>query len=189
MSDRANDIALVERYVGGDMAAFDQLVRAHRDRVFAVCLRMLKDRDAALDATQDTFVTLFRKADRYRAEAAFTTWLYRVTMNVCYDHLRRSQRRRTEPLPETTDPADPASEDRYASADVRPDIEAALEDIPPEFRAAVVLVDLQGLSLEMAADALAIPIGTVKSRVYRGRRQLAERLGNLKPGSEHQREE
>ncbi len=189
MNDKASDIALVERYVGGDMDAFDQLVRTHRDRVFAVCLRMLKDREAALDATQDTFVTLFRKADRYRAEAAFTTWLYRVTMNVCYDHLRRSQRRRTEPLPESTDPADPTTEGRFASADVRPDIEDALGEIPPEFRAAIVLVDLQGLSLEMAADGLGVPVGTVKSRLFRGRRLLAQRLGNLKPGAEHQREE
>ena len=170
------------------MEAFDELVRTHRDRVFAVCLRMLKDRDAALDAVQDTFVLLFRKADRYRAEAAFTTWLYRVTMNVCYDHLRRSQRRKTEQLPESLDPVDPATEAGFASADVRPDIESALADIAPEFRAAVVLVDLQGLSLEMAADSLGVPIGTVKSRVYRGRRQLAERLGNLRPDSQHQRD-
>ncbi len=150
---------------------------------------MMRDRDAALDATQDTFVTLFRKADRFRAESAFSTWLYRVTMNVCYDHLRRSARRRTEPLPETADPPDTAGEDPFSSADVRPDIEAALAEIAPEFRAAVVLVDLEGLSLEMASDALGIPIGTVKSRTYRGRRQLASLLGNLRPGIEHQREE
>ncbi len=178
----------MERYVGGDVEAFDDLVRRHRDRVFAVCLRMLRDRDAALDATQDTFVTLFRKADRFKAEAAFSTWLYRVTVNVCYDHLRRGQRRRTEPLPDHMDPADAGSEDGFAAADVRPEIEAALIDIAPEFRAAVVLVDLQGLSLEMASDALGVPIGTVKSRVFRGRRQLAERLGNLRPPDKHQRE-
>ena len=189
MSDRAQDLALIERYVAGDIDAFDELVRRHRDRVFAVCLRMLRDRDAALDAMQDTFVTLFRKADRFKAEAAFTTWLYRVTMNVCYDHLRRSQRRRTEPMPERFDPADAAAEDGFAAADVRPDIEAALQDDGAEFRAAVVLVDLQGLSLEMASDALGVPVGTVKSRVFRGRRQLAQRLGNLRHPPQHQREE
>ncbi len=188
MTDRALDLALVERYVGGDVAAFDEIVRRHRDRVFAVCLRMLRDRDAALDATQDTFVTLFRKADRFRAEAAFSTWLYRVTVNVCYDHLRRSQRRRTEPMPEGLEPADARGEDPLAAVEVRPDIEAALLALAPEFRAAVVLVDLQGLSLEMASDALGVPLGTVKSRVFRGRRLLAERLGNLRPPSQHQRE-
>jgi RNA polymerase sigma-70 factor (ECF subfamily) len=189
MTDRSRDIALVERYVGGDLDAFDELVRAHRDRVFAVCLRMLRDRENALDATQDTFITLFRKADRYRAEAAFSTWLYRVTVNVCYDHLRRKQRTRTDRLPEGMDQADVRSQDQYAAVDVRPDIEEALQALQPEYRAAVVLVDLQGLSLEMAADALAVPVGTVKSRVFRGRRLLAQRLGNLRPTREHQREE
>jgi RNA polymerase sigma-70 factor (ECF subfamily) len=184
-SRRAEDIALVERYVGGDLDAFDELVRAHRDRVFAICLRMLKDRDAALDAAQDTFVTLFRKADRYKAEAAFSTWLYRVTMNVCYDHLRRAKRRRTDPLPDGVDPADPSAQDPLEGVEVRPDIEAALAELVPEFRSAVVLVDLHGLSLEMAADALGVPVGTVKSRVFRGRKQLAVILGNLRPGTEH----
>lgn len=189
MSDRSTDIALVERYVAGDLQAFDDLVRRHQDRVFGVCLRMLRDRDAALDAMQDTFVTLFRKADRYKAEAAFTTWLYRVTVNVCYDHLRRQQRRKTEALPETADPADPRAEDLYAAADVRPAIQSALDSIAPEFRAAVVLVDLQGLSLEMAADALGAPVGTVKSRVFRGRRLLADTLGNLRVPPQHQSDE
>ncbi len=189
MTQRAHDLALVERYVGGDVEAFDELVRRHRDRVFAVCMRMLRDRDLALDAVQDTFVMLFRKADRFKAEAAFTTWLYRVTVNVCYDHLRRNQRRRTEPLPEGTDPVDLRGEDAFAAADVRPQVESALQQIGAEFRAAVVLVDLQGLSLEMASDALGVPIGTVKSRVFRGRRQLAELLGNLRPSSQHQRDE
>lgn len=189
MTERAHDLALVERYVGGDVAAFDEIVQRHRDRVFAICLRMLRDRDSALDATQDTFVTLFRKADRFKAEAAFSTWLYRVTVNVCYDHLRRQQRRRTEPLPDGMDPADKAGEDAYDAAELRPDIESALGAIGAEFRSAVVLVDLQGLSLEQASDVLGVPIGTVKSRVFRGRRQLAERLGNLRPPKQHQRDE
>lgn len=189
MTDRTTDIALVERYVAGDLDAFDDLVRKHQDRVFAICLRMLRDRELALDAMQDTFVTLFRKADRYKAEAAFTTWLYRVTVNVCYDHLRRSQRRRTETLPETFDPVDSHAEDPYAAADVRPSIDDALHSIAPEFRAAVVLVDLQGLSLEMAAEALGAPVGTIKSRVFRGRRLLADALGNLRPPSPHQSDE
>ena len=96
---------------------------------------------------------------------------------------------RTEPMPERFDPADAAAEDGFAAADVRPDIEAALQDVGAEFRAAVVLVDLQGLSLEMASDALGVPVGTVKSRVFRGRRQLAQRLGNLRHPPQHQREE
>jgi len=187
MTDRTIDIAMVERYVAGDLDAFDDLVRRHQDRVFAVCLRMLRDRDAALDAMQDTFVMLFRKADRYKAEAAFSTWLYRVTVNVCYDHLRRRRRRPIDPLPDTTELPDTRTEDAYAAVEVRPAIEEALAGVSVEFRAAVVLVDLQGLSLETAADVLGVPIGTVKSRVFRGRRMLAEALGNLRPPQRHQK--
>jgi RNA polymerase sigma-70 factor (ECF subfamily) len=190
MTGRAEaDIALLERFHGGDVGAFDELVRAHEDRVFGICLRMMSNRDAALDAVQETFLTVFRKADRYQAKAAFSTWLYRVAVNTCYDQLRKAKRRRAEPLPETTDPADYRTDDDLAAAEIRPAIEAALQALPHEFRAAVVLVDLQGLSLEQAADILSVPVGTAKSRVFRGRKQLATSLGNLRAGSRHPRDE
>ena len=185
MSQSPSDMDLIQRYLAGDLGAFDELMRIHRDRVFAICLRMLRHREAALDATQDTFVTLFRKADRYRAEAAFTTWLYRVTMNVCYDHLRRQQRRPVDQLPEHHDQPDPAAVEAIESAELRPDVQKALATLPPEFRAAVVLVDLEGMALDAAAGVLEVPVGTVKSRVFRGRRLLAEQLGNLRPPNRH----
>jgi len=182
----AEDIDLIGRYLRGDLEAFDELMRAHEDRVFGICLRMLRDREAALDVAQETFLTVFRKADKYKAEAAFSTWLYRVTMNACYDHLRRTKRRRAEALPEGLDPPDPRADDPLLSAEVRPDIEAALHEIPEEFRSAIVLVDLQGLAIDQTAEILGVPSGTVKSRVYRGRRLLAELLGNLRGPSRHQ---
>ena len=126
-SRAAADIELLNRYLQGDVSAFDELVRAHEDRVFGICLRMMRDRDAALDAVQETFVTVFRKADRYEAKAAFSTWLYRVAVNTCYDQLRKAKRRRTEPLPETSDPVDPSSADLINAAELRPDIEQALQ--------------------------------------------------------------
>lgn len=185
----AADIALIDRYLGGDVSAFDELVRAHEDRVFGICLRLMNDRDSALDAVQETFLTVFRKADRYQAKAAFSTWLYRVAVNTCYDLLRKAKRRRTVPLPETTDPADMHTDDDLAAVELRPDIERALLSIPVEFRSAVVLVDLQGLSLEQASETLDVPLGTIKSRVFRGRKQLAVSLGNLREGSGHPRDE
>ncbi|NND03451.1 MAG: sigma-70 family RNA polymerase sigma factor [Acidimicrobiia bacterium] len=189
MTHRASeDVDLIARYLNGDNSAFDELMAAHEDRVFGICLRMLRDREAALDVTQETFLTVFRKADRYKAEAAFSTWLYRVTVNACYDHLRRTKRRRADSLPEGFDPADPKAGDPLASAEVRPDIETALGELQEEFRSAVVLVDLQGLSIDQTAEILGIPSGTVKSRVFRGRRQLAELLGNHSPPSRHQRD-
>ncbi len=150
---------------------------------------MLRDRDAALDATQETFLTVFRKADRYKATAAFSTWLYRVAVNTCYDHLRRQKRRRADALPEGHDPADMGSGDAFESAEVRQEIEDALQEVQTEFRGALVLVDLEGLALETAADILGVPVGTVKSRLFRGRRTLAEKLGNLRPPPRHQRDD
>ncbi|MEN8113573.1 MAG: sigma-70 family RNA polymerase sigma factor, partial [Actinomycetota bacterium] len=182
MTARAEqDRDLVRRYLTGDVDAFDELVRAHEDRVFAICLRMMQNRDEALDATQDVFLTVFRKADRYKEQAAFSTWLYRVAVNTCYDHLRRKKRKRTESMPEHFDPADPRGGDAMNAVELRPDIEAALAGLGTDFRAAIVLVDLEGMSLERAADTLQVPIGTVKSRVFRARRQLAEELGNFAP--------
>jgi RNA polymerase sigma-70 factor, ECF subfamily len=190
MTDRAAaDVDLVARYLAGDVAAFDELMRAHEDRVFGVCLRMLRDRDAALDATQETFLTVFRKADRYRAEAAFSTWLYRVAVNTCYDQMRRSKRHRADEFPEHYEPPDRSAGDALEAVEVRPDVEEALDALPADFRAAVVLVDVEGLALETVSDLLGIPLGTVKSRVFRGRRLLAERLGNLSGTSGHQRGE
>lgn len=185
----AEDRELIRRYLTGDVDAFNELMAAHEDRVFAICLRMMRNRDAALDATQDVFLTVFRKADRYKEQAAFSTWLYRVAVNTCYDHLRRQQRKRTEAMPDHFDPTDPRSGDALNAVELRPDIEHALARLTPEFRAAVVLVDLEGMSLEGAADTLEIPIGTVKSRLFRARKILAGELGNLGPGSNHPRDE
>jgi RNA polymerase sigma-70 factor (ECF subfamily) len=185
MTDRAElDALLIGRYLQGEVAAFDELMRAHEDRVFAVCLRMLRDREAALDATQETFIAVFRKADRFAGRSAFSTWLYRVAVNTCYDQARRRRRHAAVPLPESNDPVDVSADDGFTSAELRSDIEAALVALPDEFRAAVVLADVEGLSLQEVADILEVPVGTVKSRVFRGRRLLAESLGNLKGPSD-----
>ena len=190
VTDRtADDAALIEQYLAGDIDAFDALMRAHEDRVFSICLRMLRDREGALDATQETFVTVFRKADRFAGRSAFGTWLYRVAVNTCYDVARRTRRQRADPLPVGFDPADPTSGDDYESAEVRPEIEEALSSLPAEFRAALILADLEGLALETVSEALGIPIGTVKSRLFRGRRLLADSLGNLRGGSKSQSDE
>ncbi len=186
MTDRAHrDNELIERYLAGDIDAFNELMAAHEDRVFSICLRMLRDREAALDATQDTFLTVFRKIDRFEARSAFSTWLYRVAMNTCYDHLRRQKRKQASSLPENYDVPDPTAEDPLIGVEVRSDIEDALAQLSDDFRAVVVLVDLEGMSLEQASDTLGIPKGTVKSRLFRARKRLVEILGNLRPPGDH----
>lgn len=182
-----DDAALLARVVEGDHDSFTTLMRRHEDRVFAVCLRLMGSRSAALDASQETFLTLYRKAAQYRATAAVGTWLYRITVNTCYDLLRREKRRPAEALPDYLDPADPSSEDPFTSVELRPSIEAALSELSPDFRAVVVLADVQGVSLPEVAETLELPVGTVKSRLFRARRQLVARLGNLSTDSDHQR--
>ena len=178
MTTGQDDADLLARVVEGDHDAFATLMRKHEDRVFAVCLRIMGSRAAAFDATQETFLTLYRKANQYRATAAVGTWLYRIAVNTCYDQIRKSGRRPTDSLPDHLEPPDLGAEDAIEAAGLRPEIERALASLPPEFRAAVVLSDLEGMPLPEVAQALGVPLGTVKSRVFRGRRLLAERLGN-----------
>lgn len=185
----SSDTDLLRRFNGGEVSAFEELMRAHEDRVFGICLRMLRDREAALDATQETFLTLYRKADRFQGRSAFSTWLYRVAVNTCYDAMRKQKRHAAQPLPEGNDPRDLRAGDALEAAELRPDLEAAIGRLPTEFRAAVVLTDLEGLALETVAEVLGVPIGTVKSRVFRGRRLLAAALGNLSEPSRPPRDE
>ena len=179
MNEPDRDRDLIARAVTGDSAAFTELMDRHEDMVFAVAMRMMRDREAAFDATQETFLTLFRKADRYSGESAVSTWLYRVATNTCLDLLRKQKRRRTEALPDHHDQPDRSAGEPFESVEVRGDIQAALSSIPHDFRAAVVLSDIEGLSIAEIGVILGVPDGTVKSRVFRGRRLLAEKLGNL----------
>jgi len=161
---------------GGDRAALEALLRRHHDRVAALCTRLCGASDAP-DATQEALIAVVRGLPRFDGHAAFTTWLYRVTTNACLDELRRRRRR---PLPGLEDerPLDSrtASPDPAGSVAARVDVDAALTELPPEFRAAVVLRDLCGLDYAEIAEVLRIPPGTVRSRIARGRGQLADLL-------------
>ena len=185
--DRDRDRDLMARAATDDRAAFTELMDRHEDMVFAVAMRMMRDREAALDATQETFLTVLRKADRFSGESAVTTWLYRVATNTCLDMLRKQKRRRFEPLPEHHEEPDRSANEPFEAVEVRPDIEKALADLPEEFRAAIILSDIQGLSIAEIGQILDVPPGTVKSRVFRGRRLLAEKLGNLMDQPRRQR--
>jgi RNA polymerase sigma-70 factor (ECF subfamily) len=171
------DIELVGRVVSGDHGAFDAIMLRHEDRVFSVCLRIVGDRDRALDATQETFLTVFRKAGQFKGDSALGTWIYRIAVNTCYDQLRKAKRRRTDPIPDHLDPVDPSAESAIDSAALRPEIQAALDKLPTDFRAAIVLSDIEGMSMAEVAQVLGVPAGTVKSRLFRGRRLLAQQLG------------
>jgi RNA polymerase sigma-70 factor (ECF subfamily) len=172
---RAEDRALLAAHVSGDPDAFAQLVRRHRDRLWSVALRTTGDREDASDALQEALISAYRGAASYRGEAAVTTWLHRIVVNASLDALRRRASRPSVPLSDEdtrlADPADPLG-DRETSLVVA----EALDRLPPDQRAAIVLVDLQGHSVEEAARILDCATGTVKSRCSRGRARLAPRL-------------
>ncbi len=178
------DSLLVERFLDGSLQAFNELMAAHEDRVFGICLRIMRDREAALDATQETFLTVYRKAGKFTGESAFSTWLFRVATNTCYDQLRKIKRRSADPLPDATDPADPQSDMAFLAVELRPDLQRALATLTPDFHKAIVLADMEGLPLQQVAEVLGVPVGTIKSRVFRARRQLAEALRNQTTDSE-----
>ena len=174
----ARDRALLAAHVDGDRDAFAALVRLHQDRLWAVAVRTLGDRDEAADALQDALLSAYRAAASYRGDARVTTWLHRVVVNACLDRARRRAARPTVPLPDRYDV--PATGDRLGDRETAMELEAALAGLPPEQRAAIVLVDVQGYGVEEAARVLGCPPGTVKSRCFRGRERLAVQLGHLR---------
>jgi RNA polymerase sigma-70 factor, ECF subfamily len=175
--DRLSDEELLEEFTRGREIAYQTLMRRHEDRIFSLAYRMTGDRSDALEATQDTFISAFRQAHRFLGEASFGTWLYRIGINACRDLLRKRRR-----LPEPV--ADPSEQVRTVNSESdeveavakRVDLARALESLPEEYRRAVALHDLGGFPYEEIASIAQVPIGTVKSRISRGRRMLAEFL-------------
>jgi RNA polymerase sigma-70 factor, ECF subfamily len=173
--DPRPDDELARRASRGDRAALDELLERHVDRVHAVCRRVLGNADDALDATQEALIAVVRGIARFDGRSQFTTWLYRVATNAALDEARRRNRR---PIPSTIDPDAAATRDPTGAVDARLDVDAALATLAPAARAAVVLRDLAGLEYSEIAEVLDIPIGTVRSRIARGRAAVAEQLGN-----------
>lgn len=176
------DAELLRAHVAGEPDAFGELFRRHRDRLWAVALRTLSDREEAADALQDALLSAHRAAGRFRGDSAVTTWLHRIVVNSCVDRLRRRRAHPTVPLPEEAatrgrEPAAPAVDHDLVLV-----VREALEQLAPDQRIALTLVDLQGYSVAEAAEILAVAEGTVKSRCARGRARLAVLLGHLRPG-------
>jgi RNA polymerase sigma-70 factor, ECF subfamily len=170
-----DDAALLRAHLAGDRHAFGELVQRHRDRLWAVALRTMGDREDAADALQDALLSAYRAAERFRGDSAVTTWLHRIVVNACLDRIRRQRARPTVPLPEVDTTVAPAPD-----REIRLDVEAALGQLPVEQRSALVLVDVQGYAVAEAAEILGVAEGTIKSRCARGRARLAVVLGYLR---------
>jgi RNA polymerase sigma-70 factor (ECF subfamily) len=172
MPGRPTDERLVRRAAGGDGDAFAELVARHRDRVWAIALRMCRDPEDAEDALQETFVSAWRSLDRFGGRSQVTTWLYRIAVNKSYDVIGR--RRATATLDEVAEPA--AGVDELEQHARRQAIEQALGELSPDFRAIAVLCDILGLTPGEAAVILELPEGTAKSRLFRARAEVARAL-------------
>jgi RNA polymerase sigma-70 factor (ECF subfamily) len=175
-ADTRSDTELLSAHAGGDPDAFGEVVRRHRDRLWAVALRTLGDREEAADALQDALVSALRASGprsegaAFRGESAVTTWLHRIVVNACLDRARRRASRPADPLPEQDLPT--RGPDPLATRELALDLDAALATLPVEQRAALLLVDMYGYPVDEAATILDCPVGTVKSRCARGRARL-----------------
>jgi RNA polymerase sigma-70 factor (ECF subfamily) len=176
----------------GDVHAYGDLAARHEARVYRVCLRILGDAEDARDAAQEAFVSGLRTIGSFRGDSAFTTWMHRIAVNACYDLLRR---RRRQPMlrladeegrvPEPGPPVPDHAETVVGTLHVT----EALARVPEEFRAALVLADVEDLPYVEIAAILGVAVGTVKSRVHRGRAALGRELGEPAPTSRPSEEE
>ena len=184
LTDASSDEELVDAAQRGDRSALESLLNRHYLKIFSLCRRMLGSEEDACDAAQEAVLSIVRNLPKFSQQAAFSTWAYRIAANACLDEIAKRKRRplvtlggeqggseAMDPISSAADPADTAE-----TAAARLDIQAALAALREEFRVAVVLRDQGELSYEEIAKLLDVPIGTVRSRIARGRAELAERL-------------
>lgn len=182
--DQLTDAALLRAHVEGDSGAFAVLVARHQDRLWAIALRIMRNPEDAADALQDAYIAAFRRAGSYRGEAQVTTWLHRVVVNACLDRLRTMRSRETDPFPEDLDRwsrmGTTLIKDPVEMKEQRGIVAAPLGVLNADQRAALVLVDMEGYSVEEAVRILGCAPGTVKSRCARGRARLLPLLSHLR---------
>ena len=187
-----NEQHLLEQAQRGDQAAFGELVRLYEKKVYALTLRMCKNPDDAAEAAQEAFLAAWQGLKFFRGESSFSTWLYRLASNASVDLLRREQRHRTAAGPSLNDeetyadvPSDAPDPQTLAErSELRQQIEAGLRAMTPEHREVLILREMHQLSYDEIAEALSLDVGTVKSRISRGRKLLRKFLmenGNFSP--------
>jgi RNA polymerase sigma-70 factor, ECF subfamily len=182
--DARTDEELLAAHVEGDRDAFGILITRLQGHLWAVARRTSNSDEDAADALQDALLKAHRMADRFRADAKVSSWMHRIVVNACLDRIRRNKARPTIPLPEfdITEFADP--HDRHGDIDLTLSIGRALDALPPDQRAAIVAIDVEGYSVAEASALLGVPVGTIKSRCARGRAKLAVTLGHLRAPAE-----
>ncbi|GAA3708664.1 RNA polymerase sigma factor SigM [Gordonia hankookensis] len=178
--DARSDEDLLRAHVAGEPDAFATLIERHQTYLWSLACRTSNNPDDAADALQDALLNAHRMASRFRSDAKVTSWLHRIVVNACLDRIRRNRVRRTVPIPEYDLLPLADDHDQMAAVDLSISIGRALDTLPPDQRAAVIAVDVEGYSVSEAAQRLGVPIGTIKSRCSRGRLRLAQALGHLR---------
>jgi RNA polymerase sigma-70 factor (ECF subfamily) len=171
-----SDHDLLQSFLEGDNDAFSGLMERHEDRIFGLCLKMLHNRSDALEASQEIFIIAFRRAASFRGDSAFGTWLYRIGINHCKDVLRKRKDLLLESDQLEIERVDTRQRGVDEAAALRLDLSRALAELRDDYREAVVMHDLGGVPYEEIATLTGVPVGTVKSRISRGRRQLGRLL-------------
>ena len=188
---QSEDLELVERVQGGDQDAFKELVERYQRKVYSICYGMLKDSEASLDVSQEVFIKVYRYMEKFNRESSFYTWLYRITVNMCIDHIRKNSKvQRVEyddrishesgeiegeehSLPSTLG----IHPDKvYGRKELREKMLEALETLSEKHRTILILREVEGLSYEEMADVLNISKGTVMSRLYHARRYFQDAI-------------
>jgi len=173
---------LISRAAAGDGAAFSELMTMHEKRMYAVALRMCANREDAQDCLQDAMLRVYRSIGGFKGQSSFSTWVYRITMNTCLDELRRRKTRNASSLDTMLEggwsPTDGENgpEKQAVASEQRRVLNSAIADLPEDMRSAIVLRDVQGFSYEEIAEMLEVNIGTIKSRISRGREKLRQIL-------------
>lgn len=173
---------LVDKAIGGDAYAFEMLMSKHESKMFSVALRMCANSDDAQDCLQDAMLRIYKALPNFKGQSSFSTWAYRITMNTCLDDMRRKKVRQTASLDALLDlgwsptDEDDTPERHLSNAELRRELSRAIQSLPEDMRAAVVLRDVQGFSYEEIASMLGANVGTVKSRISRGREKLRDIL-------------
>jgi RNA polymerase sigma-70 factor (ECF subfamily) len=179
---RASDYELAQRAAAGDMQAFEELFRKHRRLVYGLSLRMTQDVAEAEDITQEVFVLLFRKVGGFRGEANFTTWLHRLTVNQVLMRFRKNKARREDSLEDDDgqprEPAEGPAAPRSAQFVDHIALESAIAQLPPGYRAAFILHDIEGYDHEEVARLLGCAVGTSKSQLHKARTKLRKILAS-----------
>jgi RNA polymerase sigma-70 factor, ECF subfamily len=170
-----DDFSLIKRFIEGDESTFSILVQRHKEKVRNIIYLTLSNHDLVDDIAQEVFLTIYKNLGRFRFESQFTTWLYRITVNKCKDHLRKMRIRQIF-LPLKDNDEDPGYEASPETSDMKEIVHKAIDKLPDKLRIPLLLKDIEGLSYQEIAESVQCEIGTVKSRIFRAREGLKNLL-------------